>query len=106
MAKRSHILVVVLLTLLSCLVSCVDCFDFVNTKKGPATSIWRDRPGIMLLCDRCLKGLIKSLPLIILIRLHLKQESCRLLNRLPALGQKWKYLDALAIAVAGEEPQV
>ena len=96
----------VLITLLSCLVSCVDCFDFVNIKNGPATSIWRDSPGIMLVCDRCLNGFIISLPLIILILLHLKQESCRLLNRIPALGQKWKYLVALAMAVAEEEPQV
>ena len=106
MANISQIFFVVLLLLLSSLVSRTDCFYFVNTVHGPPTSICNNSPGIMLVWDRCLNGFIKSLPLIILILLHLKQESCRLLNRLPALGQKWKYLVALAMAVAGEEPQV
>ena len=75
MAYISKIFVVVLLVLLSSLVSRTDCFDFVNTVHGPATSICKDSPGIMLVWDRCLNGFIKSLPFIILIRLHLKQFS-------------------------------
>ena len=75
MANSSQIFVVVLLVLFSSLVSRMDCFDFVNTVHGPATSICKDSPGIMLVWDRCRKGFIKSLPFNILIRLHLKQDS-------------------------------
>ena len=75
MASISQIFVVVLLVLLSSLVSRTDCFDFVNTVHGPPTSICNDSPGIMLVWDRCLNGFIKSHPFIILIRLHLKQDS-------------------------------
>ena len=88
MANISQIFVVVLLVLLSSLVSRMDCFDFVNTVHGPATSICKDSLGIMLVWDRCRKGFIKSRPFNILIRLHLKQFSCSPLNRFPAGGQK------------------
>ena len=75
MANNSQIFVVVLLVLFPPLVFRMDCFDFVKMVQGPAASICREIPGIMLVWDRGRKGFIKSFPLIILIRLHLKQDS-------------------------------